>query len=523
MIKTLIIVSLIISISLLFIHWYGLSTPTQDQNNRTINPNSKPVILLVIDSLMDEPLQKTIHDGKAPGLEFLMKNGHYEPQIVSSYPTMSVTIDSTLLSGTYPDKHKVPGLVWFNEGEKRLINYGSGKGEVVKLGLKQVLQDGLFNLNENHLSKNVETIYEQLSELQEDSASINGLLYRGNNNHTLNIPKLASAINLLPENPEVNGPTLLSMGILSKLNQENQKHDNIWQGMGFNDSFSANELQYLVKNRKLPSFTLSYFPDLDHQVHKNGLMDLKGIEKMDQQIQTVLNSYDSWEKAAQQAIWIVYGDSAQSTIKANRNEAIIDLTSLNKNYRVPELGEPIKKGDEMILSVNERMAYINLLDENISYSEVASYLQKDSRIGFTAWKENGNNHVLAAESEEKLIFRPNGNFLDQYEQSWDISGNLNALDLSVNDQNEVKYGSYPDALARLYGALHSHQGRYIVVDAKPGFEFVGQRSPTHLGGAGHGSLHRKDSLSPLIIVGTDKRPKHNRVVDFKEWIFQLIK
>ena len=39
---------------------------------------------------------------------------------------MSVTIDSTLITGTNPDKHKIPGLVWYNEDEQRIINYGNG-------------------------------------------------------------------------------------------------------------------------------------------------------------------------------------------------------------------------------------------------------------------------------------------------------------------------------------------------------------------------------------------------------------
>lgn len=78
-------------------------------------------------------------------------------------------------------------------------------------------------------------------------------------------------------------------------------------------------------------------------------------------------------------------------------------------------------------------------------------------------------------------------YIDDYHQEWDIIGDLSILDLSVNEQNEIKYGDYPDALARLHGALHSHQGRYLIVDAKPGFEFIGEHSLTHDGGAGHGS------------------------------------
>ena len=45
--------------------------------------------------------------------------------------------------------------------------------------------------------------------------------------------------------------------------------------------------------------------------------------------------------------------------------------------------------------------------------------------------------------------------------------------------------------------------------------FIGKHSPIHAGGGGHGSLHEDDSLTPLIIVGTDSKPENNRLVDFK--------
>ncbi|MDI5789725.1 alkaline phosphatase family protein [Bacillus licheniformis] len=47
--------------------------------------------------------------------------------MASAYPTMSVAIDSTLLTGTYPNIHRVPGLVWYNQAEQRIVNYGSDK------------------------------------------------------------------------------------------------------------------------------------------------------------------------------------------------------------------------------------------------------------------------------------------------------------------------------------------------------------------------------------------------------------
>jgi predicted AlkP superfamily pyrophosphatase or phosphodiesterase len=45
--------------------------------------------------------------------------------------------------------------------------------------------------------------------------------------------------------------------------------------------------------KKLPSFTLAYFPDVDVTVHKNGPKDLKSIEKADKALQDLLKSFSS--------------------------------------------------------------------------------------------------------------------------------------------------------------------------------------------------------------------------------------
>jgi predicted AlkP superfamily pyrophosphatase or phosphodiesterase len=51
----------------------------------------KPVILLIIDTLMSYPLEVAVQTGRAPALQFLMEKGCYISNMVSSFPTMSVT------------------------------------------------------------------------------------------------------------------------------------------------------------------------------------------------------------------------------------------------------------------------------------------------------------------------------------------------------------------------------------------------------------------------------------------------
>lgn len=57
------------------------------KSNLTVKQNAKPVIFILIDSLMDKSLRQSIQEGRAPAMEFLLKNGRYFPKVVSSFPT----------------------------------------------------------------------------------------------------------------------------------------------------------------------------------------------------------------------------------------------------------------------------------------------------------------------------------------------------------------------------------------------------------------------------------------------------
>ncbi|NBI29523.1 alkaline phosphatase family protein [Chengkuizengella sp. YPA3-1-1] len=492
-------------------------------NLNTLNYNlssSKPVVLIIVDSIMDESLQNAIQSSEIPAIKFLIDKGKYFPNVVSSYPTMSVTIDSSILTGKYPDQHQVPGLVWYNEEEKRVITYGSGMMEIWKHGIYDMILDGLKNLNEKHLSPNVETIYEILSMKEMDSASINGLIYRGNNTQTLFLPNTFSQFSELPDKINVKAPTFFSFGSLSQMNPENQNH-HVWQKFGLNDQFSTNELLFLMKNQILPPFSMVYFPNNDQVVHKKGVDEIEGLKKVDDQLQKILNFYPTWDEAIKKVNWIILGDSGQSRIGKDKDKNLIRLKSLLKEYQIYELGSEVKEHDQILLSVNERMAYIYVLDDNISLQKIAEQIKQDNRVDFVAWKEEKSIHVLSPDHNGSLSFEPNHVIQDMYEQFWSVEGNLEILDLDFKD-NELQYNTYPDALARLYGALHSHQGRFLVADAKIKYEFTDEYSPIHIGGAGHGSLHIDDSLVPMIITGPNSSPKYTRIIDIKDWILQLM-
>lgn len=513
---------IVLLLLLIAVYWSGFTTDAKEMNDRpSQKTTAKPVVVLVVDSLMDKPLKQAIQSGRAPALQFFMEKGTYYPEMISSYPTMSVTIDSTILTGTYADEHKLPGLVWYDQADNRIINYGSARGELVRLGLKNAIKDGVYRMNHHHLSRNVQTVHEELHRAGRQSASINGMIYRGDIKHPLAVPRALSRFNFLPEELVVEAPDLFVLGSLSHYDPINKKNAQAWQSFGMNDAFTVQELKNLVHKGKLPSFTLAYLPDLDKPVHQKGANDLKGIEKVDKELQKLLDSFDSWEEAKEKVVWVIMGDSGQTPVKEKHDNALIKLPSLSEHFTVEVGTGQISKEDQLVLALNERMAYIYLLDDDLAYEDVLSRLESDERIGWIAWKDDEVNHVQSGQT--RLRYSKGGDLEDEYGVSWKMEGDPTVLDLFINGDQKIKSGDYPDALSRLYGALHSQEGRFLIVDAKPGYEFATKHSPTHAGGASHGSLYWEDSLAPMIVVGTDERPATNRHVDLKDWFLQLTK
>ncbi|MBN8204027.1 alkaline phosphatase family protein [Bacillus sp. NTK034] len=513
---------LIISISILVIGCTSCGNKADEQEKKvsviqTESQTSPKIILLVIDSLMDEPLKNAIQEKNAPALAFFLKHGQYSKNLVSSYPTMSVTIDSSLITGTYPDQSKIPGLVWFDNNEKQINTYGNGMFEIMKLGVSRFADNIMHQYNNVDLSPNVRTIHEDLNNLKKDSASINAFIYRGNYHHTLKVPKLITKVSNLPEEYETLGPKILSLGAFIR---QDPKNNHIVNRIGLNDAFAVQELKYLLKKNILPEFTILYISENDFTVHRKGPDTTKGIEKLDKHLQEVLNIFPKWEDALNNNIWVIIGDSNQSSVNERKKEALIDLQEILSKYRILKLGKPVSEDDQIVITANERMAYIYKINESVSVKNIAGKLQTDPRIAWIARKEKEMIHVISGDHKGSFIFKPGGTYNDIYNQAWTIKGNTSILDLSLKDKN-IHYGDYPDGLARLYGAMQSQEGEFLVVDAKPGFEFIGESSPEHSGGGAHGSMHKEDSLIPIIVTGTNKSIDQLRIVDLKKWILDF--
>ncbi len=112
----------------------------------------------------------------------------------------------------------------------------------------------------------------------------------------------------------------------------------------------------------------------------------------------------------------------------------------------------------------------------------------------------GGEWAVVERGEAALRFRPGGEVADLRGGSWEVEGELEALEAAVED-GRLRSETYPDPLARVWSALAAPHAGDFVVSLAPGFEAVDWGGVSHAGGGSHGALHAGDSLGPLLFVG----------------------
>ena len=491
----------------------------------------KKVILLVVDSLLPGPLEQAVATGKAPNIAAIANSGVLIKDGVTVLPTMSCSIDTSLVTGVFPHEHKIPGLVWYNSQENRVVNYGSSFGTVWRLGFRRVMEDLLYKLNKEHISGNVVTIYEQLEKRGYTTGNVNLAVYRGKQNHDVKLPFLLNILSGFSFNKQLKGPKLLALGKLINVKLPRPfkliAPATAFKRYGVNDDYTIEMFEQFVNQDQLPDFFMGYLPDMDQSIHKNGTKHvLQQIEKIDYKIERMLTALGGVDKALEQTIWIITSDHGQIDI-GNDQRSQINLDDILKDFAVHNLRNQVNLATtDVIICNNERLAYLYTFRNKSG--EIIEALKQDARIDWIAYPD-GDQVVVEKRAQlenytddYKLIYRRDGEYTDCYNQAWTLMGDMRVLDLHTVGQR-IQYGDYPDALMRLYGAVFAQRTKdVIVITAKPSYEFKSQGSAKHNGGASHGSLHRQDSEIPIIIGGTTKTPKHNRIVDIKQFVLQLL-
>ena len=222
-------------------------------------PKTKKLILVVIDGLTPSMFESAVGDGRAPALSFLAEQGSYS-RAISTFPSLTPVCLSSIATGSHPNVHHIPHLVWYDRERARLVEYGSSFGAVRAAGVTRSLIDTTINLNRLHLGTEAVTVYEALEDAGLTAAAINITCYRGRTPHLPTLPGLTFPAygpkrfffyNLFESDPT--GAPLAVFG---------RSHGSI-------DGYAAAVGRWLV-TRDGFDFLVYYLPDYDFASHAHG-------------------------------------------------------------------------------------------------------------------------------------------------------------------------------------------------------------------------------------------------------------
>ena len=414
----------------------------------------KKLILTVIDGLTPAMLEAAIERGSAPTLARLMELGRYR-QAVSVFPSLTPVCLSSIATGSFPDVHEIPHLVWYRHSEKRLVEYGSSFHAVRAAGIGQTLRDTLLNMNAEHLGRRAVTVFEALEDAGLVTAAVNFTAYRGRVEHRSSLPLLGPA----------RGPRRFFFFNLFQSDETGAPLSFRNRAAGSIDAYAAAVGRWLV-TRDGFDFLLYYLSDYDYASHTHGpdaAFDV--LERCDDALAALAESAGGLDELLDRYALVVMADHGQTLV-----------------HEVVKLEERFAGIEGALVAASNRAAMVYRLPAcRDDAATLARRLDGDAAVEVALWREG--DEAVARRDGEELRFGPDA-------AGWKISG-----DAAILDQ--------PDALRRVWGALANPNAGELLVSPAAGFEFADLGGGDHLGGGSHGSLDAGDSLVPMLTVGVE--------------------
>ena len=462
----------------------------------------KKLVLAVIDAMKPAMLERAVATGRAPTLQRLMREGRYIDNCVAAFPSVTPVCAATIATGTGPGEHDIPAMNWWHRGDRRYVEYGTSFGASRAFGIRQSLTDTIYNMNLEHLSTDVETVFERLDDADVRTAGTTYLMYRGRYKHEpavdTALTRLAHAVFGLP----TMGPRELFYADLFASRRTPCRSQ---LGLpGVRDQHSGCVAEYLVEH-DLFDFLLLSLPDNDTHSHKHGpFAQVDSIAAADRQIKRMMDAAGGPDPFLEDHAVVVCSDHSQSKV-----EGEIDLFRAFDGFGV-RAAQRSKPDDEIALCPNSRAAQVYVLDRDNRRKLLP-------RIERTLLALEGVDLVLRmgdhpdgeaivrgerSRSVKELRFQPRGDLVDARGARWSVDGDLSLLGLKVED-GRISSATYPDALSRVWSALRCHSAGEVLASARPGYEFLDWGGAHHVGGGSHGSLHANDSNAALLWCGVD--------------------
>ena len=480
----------------------------------------RKLVLVMIDSLQAEMLQKSVEIGAAPTLGRLIERGTLVSDCVSSFPSVTPVACAEMVTGERSDVHGIPGMNWYHRAEHRYVEYGSSWEATRAFGLFRTLYDTVYNMNLAHLSPRVKTLFERLGDAGLRTACTPFLIYRGRRRHELGLEGLLRrAATAAKFHHAVWGPDELFYGELYASRRTPCKPT--LGRPGTRDAYTACVSRELVEADAY-DFLLFSLPDNDFHTHAGGPAAMpNALRGADTALKSLIDAVGGFDAFLTTHAVIVIGDHSQTAVSEELPLAEVLAEDWQVLGPMPEPGS----SPQLAVSPTARAAGIYVIDDGRSrrstHATVAAQAEAIGGVELTARLLEADGEptqpgaagprteaVVRVQGSE-LRFAPGSQQADLRGGHWDIDGDLGALGLSWRDGRVISE-QYPDALGRVWSALAGPHSPDIVVSAAEGQEFVDWGGATHVPGGSHGGLGAGDSLSALLTVGLESTIEHEQ-------------
>jgi predicted AlkP superfamily pyrophosphatase or phosphodiesterase len=293
----------------------------------------KPVVLVIVDGLTPSAFEAA----NTPALKFLAGHGEYR-RAVSTFPSLTPVCLSSIATGTHPDGHHIPHLVWWHRGEQRLVEYGSSFAAIRAAGFTRSLRDTIVDLNAKHLSRGVETIFETLEAAGLTTAAINITCYRGRSRHLATIPGA----------PAVYGPKRFFWYSLYESDRTGAPIAVRNRALGSIDAYAAWVGRWLV-TRDGFDLLVYYLPDYDYASHAAGPdSSQEALERSDAAIGALLDAAGGPEAFLERYAVIVCSDHGQSKVdRVGRLDVGDDLVTASNRAAMVYTDDPRRVAERL--------------------------------------------------------------------------------------------------------------------------------------------------------------------------------
>ncbi len=421
----------------------------------------KKVVLIVVDGMTPAAFERAVEGGRAPALAYLAEHGVYR-RATSVFPSLTPVCLSAIVTGAGPDVHRIPHLVWWHRGERRIVEYGSSFAAVRAAGVSQSLTDTIYNMNERHLGKDAVTVFEALEETGLVTAAVNITCYRGRTRHSPTLPWVTKP---------AFGPKRFFFYSLFESDLTGAPLAVRNRAAGSLDAYAAAVGRWLVTRDGFDFFAY-YLSDFDFASHAHGPAgaDDVALERTDAAIAALLDAAGGPDAFLERYAVVLHSDHGQTNVD-----------------RAGELHAPLRGLEsEIVVTASNRAGQVYLLPgARVDAAGLARRLDGVEFVETALWREG--DEAVARRDGEELRFRPSAG-------GWETSGDAAILD-------------HPDALRRVWSALANPNAGELLVSAADGWELADLGGRHHAGGGSHGSLTAGDSIVPLLTIGIDAAPE----------------